>query len=298
MPLAVICSTLDHQPLLKRVSELDAVKALPPLRDVIRDHNLRAEKALGQNFLLDLNITDKIVRASENMGGDLTGVTVFEIGPGPGGLTRSLLSTKAKKIIAIEFDDRAVAALQDLVVAANGRLDVLKADALHADLLKMTEGPRAIIANLPYNISTVLLLKWLREIRLNSSNFKFMALMFQKEVADRLIAKPHTKEYGRLSVTSQWLCNIGKAFDLPPEAFSPPPKVTSSIMVFKPRELQGKQPDFETLEKILATGFQQRRKMIRTSLKPYIEKIEALGIETTLRAENISVEDYLRIANS
>lgn len=280
------------------MSESDLIKALPPLRDVIRDHNLRAERALGQNFLLDLNVTDKIVRSAESMGGDLEGVTVFEIGPGPGGLTRSLLGTKAKKIIAIEFDDRAVAALQDVVIAAKGRLEVLKADALHADLLNMADGPRAIIANLPYNISTVLLLKWLREIRRDSSSYKFMALMFQKEVADRLVAKPHTKEYGRLSVSSQWLCNIGKAFDLPPEAFSPPPKVTSSIMVFKPNELQGVQPEFETLEKILATGFQQRRKMIRTSLKPYIEKIEMLGIAPTLRAENISVEDYLRIANS
>ena len=283
---------------MKPVSEIDAIKALPPLRDVIRDHNLRAEKALGQNFLLDLNITDKIARAAESMGGDLTGVTVFEIGPGPGGLTRSLLGTNAKKVIAIEFDDRAVAALQDLVVAAKGRLDVIKADALHADLLSMADGPRAIIANLPYNISTVLLLKWLREIRKNPDDYKFMALMFQKEVADRLIAKPDTKDYGRLSVTSQWLCNIGKAFDLPPEAFSPPPKIMSSIMVFKPRQLEGVQPEFETLEKILATGFQQRRKMIRSSLKPYMEKIEKLGIEPTLRAENISVENYLRLANS
>lgn len=278
--------------------DFSKIEALPPLRDVIRDHNLRAEKALGQNFLLDLNITDKIVRAAETMGQDLDGVTVFEIGPGPGGLTRSLLKTNVKKVIAVEFDDRAVAALQDVVKAAEGRLEVLKADALHADLLSMADGPRAIIANLPYNISTVLLLKWLREIRQDPTSYSFMALMFQKEVADRLSAKPHTKDYGRLSVTTQWLCQTVKAFDLPPEAFSPPPKVTSSIVVLKPKKLEGQQPEFETMEKLLGTGFQQRRKMIRTSLKPYLEKIEALGIDPTLRAENISVEDYLRIANS
>lgn len=278
--------------------DTDLLKSLPPLRDVIRDHNLRAEKALGQNFLLDLNVTDKIARSAESMGGSLKDVTVIEIGPGPGGLTRSLLGTDAKKVIAIEFDDRAVAALQDVVIAAKDRLHVMKADALHADLLSMAKAPRAIIANLPYNISTVLLLKWLRELRQNPAHYNFMALMFQKEVADRLIAKPHTKEYGRLSVMVQWLCNIGRAFDLPPEAFSPPPKIMSSVMVFRPKELPEGDPAFETVEKILATGFQQRRKMIRTSLKNYLPEIELLGIDPTLRTENLGVEDYVRLAKA
>lgn len=293
-----ICLIFAPQPSLKIVPDPNGLSALPPLRDVIRDHNLRAEKSLGQNFLLDLNITDKIVRAAEAMGGALSDLTVFEIGPGPGGLTRSLLATNVKKVIAIEFDDRAVAALQDVVKVSEGRLDVIKGDALHADLLDMADGPRAIIANLPYNISTVLLLKWLREVRQDPGSYKFMALMFQKEVAERLYAKPHTKSYGRLTVMTQWLCETAKAFDLPPEAFSPPPKVTSSVMVIKPKILNGNQPNFETMEKILATGFQQRRKMIRTSLKPYLEKLEKLGIDPTLRAENLSVEDYLKIANA
>ncbi|PZP55968.1 MAG: 16S rRNA (adenine(1518)-N(6)/adenine(1519)-N(6))-dimethyltransferase [Micavibrio aeruginosavorus] len=279
-------------------SDYDALQSLPPLRDVIRDHNLRAEKALGQNFLLDLNVTDKIARSAESMGGALKDVTVFEIGPGPGGLTRSLLGTEAKKIIAIEFDDRAVAALADVVKVAKGRLDVIKADALHANLIAMADGARAIIANLPYNISTVLLLKWLRDLRQDPEHYKFMALMFQKEVADRLVAKPHTKEYGRLSVMVQWLCTIGKAFDLPPEAFSPPPKVTSSIVVFRPKILPADAPAFETLEKILSIGFQQRRKMIRTSLKIYMAEIEMLGIDPTLRTENLTVDDYVRIAQA
>ncbi len=232
------------------------------------------------------------------MGGSLKDVTVFEIGPGPGGLTRSLLQTEAKKVIAIEFDDRAVAALQDIVNASEDRLEVIKADALHADLLVMAGNPRAIVANLPYNISTVLLLKWLRELRQDPKNYNFMALMFQKEVADRLIAKPHTKEYGRLSVMTQWLCTIGKAFDLPPEAFSPPPKIMSSIMVFRPKTLPEDAPAFETMEKILSLGFQQRRKMIRTSLKPYLAEIEMLGIDPTLRTENLSVDDYIRLSKA
>ena len=271
---------------------LAQLKALPPLRDVIRDHNLRAEKSLGQNFLLDLNITDKIVRAC----GNLNDINVFEIGPGPGGLTRSLLASDAKQVTAIEFDDRAVLALQDVVVAGKGRLAVLKADALHADLLSMAPAPRAIVANLPYNISTVLLVKWLKEIYVDFSSYKLMTLMFQKEVADRIAAKPHTKDYGRLSVITQFLCDTSKAFDLPPEAFTPPPKVTSSVMVLKPKSQRFLNPKFSTVEKILATGFQQRRKMIRTSLKPYMSQIEKIGIDPTARAENISVEDYLRLA--
>ncbi len=272
----------------------DLLSTLPPLRDVIRDHNLRAEKALGQNFLLDLNITDKIVRAC----GDILDLTVFEIGPGPGGLTRSLLSGGARHVVALEFDDRAVAALQDVVKAARGRLEVVKGDALHADLLTISTAPRAIVANLPYNISTVLLLKWLKDLRNDPGSYKFMTLMFQKEVADRLTAKPGTKDYGRLSVMTQWLCEAGKAFDLPPEAFTPPPKITSSIVVLKPKVPPAINPSFEKMEKVLATAFQQRRKMIRSSLKQYAAQIEALGIDPTLRAENLTLEDYLNLANS
>ncbi len=268
--------------------------ALPPLRDVIRDHNLRAEKALGQNFLLDLNITDKIVRAC----GKTEGLTVFEIGPGPGGLTRSLLGSDAAKVIAIEFDDRAVAALQDVAKAGEGRLDIVKGDALHADLISMAQGPRAIAANLPYNISTVLLLKWLRDIYNDENSYAFMTLMFQKEVADRLTAANGTKDFGRLTVMTQWLCDVSKAFDLPPEAFTPPPKIVSSVMVLRPKKITGAKPSFEKMEKILASAFQQRRKMIRSSMKEYMPQIEKLGIDPTLRAENLMVQNYLDIATA
>lgn len=265
---------------------------LPSLRDVIRDFDLRAEKKLGQNFLLDTNITDKIVRHC----GDLSGLTIFEIGPGPGGLTRSLMAAEPEKIIAIEFDDRAVAALQSLVAHGAGRLEVLKGDALNTQLTTMAHDPRAIVANLPYNISTVLLLKWLKEIWTDPKSYRFMTLMFQKEVVERLLAKPGTKDYGRLSVMTQWLCHVSKAFDLPPEAFSPPPKVTSSIAIFKPRD-NAPQADFAKMEKILGTAFNQRRKMIRSSMKQFIDVLEELGIDTSLRAENLSVENYIAIAN-
>jgi 16S rRNA (adenine1518-N6/adenine1519-N6)-dimethyltransferase len=194
--------------------------ALPPLRDVIRTHNLRAEKALGQNFLLDQNLTDKIARLANIA----DGTTVFEIGPGPGGLTRSLLSSPARHVIAIEYDPRAVAALPDLSAAADGKLTVVQADALTADLLTLAPAPRAIAANLPYNISTVLLIRWLETIRADSGAFTSMTLMFQKEVADRILAGPGNRNYGRLSVMAQWLCSVKRLFDLPPEAFTPPPQ--------------------------------------------------------------------------
>jgi 16S rRNA (adenine1518-N6/adenine1519-N6)-dimethyltransferase len=266
--------------------------ALPPLRDVIRTHNLRAEKALGQNFLLDQNLTDKIARLANIA----DGTTVFEIGPGPGGLTRSLLSSPARHVIAIEYDPRAVAALQDLSAAADGKLTVVQADALTADLLTLAPAPRAIAANLPYNISTVLLIRWLETIRADSGAFTSMTLMFQKEVADRILAGPGNRNYGRLSVMAQWLCSVKRLFDLPPEAFTPPPKINSTVLHFVPRAMPQHAPSFSTLEKILAAAFQQRRKMIRSSLKTYAAALEQTGIEQTLRAEDLSVEDYLRLA--
>ncbi len=265
---------------------------LPPLREVIRRHNLRAEKALGQNFLLDQNLTDKIVRLS----GDFSGMTVFEIGPGPGGLTRSLLGSEAAKIIAIEYDTRAIEALQDLVAFGDGRLDVRHGDALEVDLTASAEVPRAIVANLPYNISTVLLVRWLRQIREQGNAFSSMTLMFQKEVADRILATPEHKAYGRLSALSQWLCDVKRLFDLPPEAFTPPPKIQSTVLKFTPRALPSKSPSFDTMEKIIGIAFQQRRKMIRSSLKEYMPQIEAAGIDPTLRAEALTVEDYLKLS--
>ncbi len=274
-----------------------AVEGLPPLRDVIAAHGLNARKSLGQNFLLDMNITDKIVREALLCdGGDWVGVHAFEIGPGPGGLTRSLLKSPVAHVHAVEFDARAVAALDSLVDAAGGDLDVVQHDALGVDLRVLGKAPRVIVANLPYNIATPLLIGWRGQIRADHGAYQSMSLMFQKEVADRLVAAPGGKAYGRLSVIVQWLCRITPLYDLPPSAFTPPPKVMSSVVHFVPRVLEAGAPDFVAVERVTAAAFGQRRKMIRSSLKDYMGAIEALGIDPSSRAENLTVEDYVRIA--
>lgn len=265
---------------------------LPPLREVIRQYGLRAEKKLGQNFLLDSNITDKIVRGA----GNLEGAHVVEIGPGPGGLTRSLLKSGAASVTAVEFDPRAITALQDLETAYPGRLRLIEGDALEADLTALTPAPRAIVANLPYNIATPLTLGWLRQIRVDSSAFRSMTLMYQKEVAERLTAAPNSKAYGRLSVITGWLCAAKRVYDLPPSAFTPPPKVTSSVVHFTPRVLPVNSPSFEQVERLTALAFGQRRKMIRGPLKDFLPVIEALGIPETARAEELSIAQFLAIA--
>src|SRR6218665_988637 len=191
--------------------DTSAVEGLPPLRDTLARYELNAKKNLGQNFLLDLNLTARIARCA----GDLSGVNVIEIGPGPGGLTRALVQTATPHVYAIERDDRCVNALQELVAAANGRLTIIPDDALKIDYEAICPAPRVLVANLPYNIATVLLLGWLGK----ASSFKSMTLMFQKEVAERIVAKPRTKDYGRLSVMTQWLCDAEKMFDIPPSAF-------------------------------------------------------------------------------
>lgn len=268
------------------------INSLPPLREIISAHNLRAEKSLGQNFLLDLNLTDKIARSA----GDLTGCHVFEIGPGPGGLTRALLKTGAEKVIAVEFDPRAVGALQGLKDFVAGRLDVIQADALDTDLTMLASTPRAVVANLPYNIATLLLINWLRQIYESTDAYRSMTLMFQKEVAERLTAAPGSKSYGRLTVLAGWLCEVRRSFDLPPAAFTPPPKVTSSVVQFKPRKPVQPWPAFEAVEAVTAAAFGQRRKMIRSSLKSYMAQIEKLGIDPQKRAENLTIEEFLKIA--
>ncbi|MDY0029402.1 MAG: 16S rRNA (adenine(1518)-N(6)/adenine(1519)-N(6))-dimethyltransferase RsmA [Pseudobdellovibrionaceae bacterium] len=266
---------------------------LPPLREVIRAHGLRAEKALGQNFLLDQNITDKIVRLS----GKVSGIHAVEIGPGPGGLTRAILDSEMAQLVAVEFDPRAVGALQDLVTAYGAdRFQILEADALEVLPYALVPAPRAVLSNLPYNISTVLLLKWLAHIRVDKDVYAFMSLMFQKEVGDRILAQVGTKAYGRLSVMAQWLCTVRRLFDLPPSAFTPPPKVKSSVIHFVPKTLGETAPKFETMEKILAAAFGQRRKMIRGSLSDYAAAIEQVGIDPTLRAEDVPVADYEALA--
>ncbi len=266
---------------------------LPPLREVIRAHGLRAEKALGQNFLLDQNITDKIVRLS----GKVSGIHAVEIGPGPGGLTRAILDSEMAQLVAVEFDPRAVGALQDLVTAYGAdRFQILEADALEVLPYALVPAPRAVLSNLPYNISTVLLLKWLAHIRADKDVYAFMSLMFQKEVGDRILAQVGTKAYGRLSVMAQWLCTVRRLFDLPPSAFTPPPKVKSSVIHFVPKTLDEAAPKFETMEKILAAAFGQRRKMIRGSLSDYAAAIEQVGIDPTLRAEDVDVSSYEKLA--
>ena len=267
--------------------------SLPPLRDIIREHGLRAEKSLGQNFILDQNLTDKIVRAA----GDLSGVHVFEIGPGPGGLTRSILRACPKHLTAIEYDSRAIEALGSLKEVVQNQLTLVQNDALKVHLPDLApQHNRAIIANLPYNIATPLLLKWLREIRADNGIYENMTLMFQREVAERIVATPRSKSYGRLSVISQWLCDVEIVFDLPPTAFVPPPKVTSSVVRFRPKTTNKDWPEFERVERVTASAFGQRRKMIRQSLKEYIDSIRELGIDETVRAEDLSVEEYVDLA--
>ncbi|MEM9468539.1 MAG: 16S rRNA (adenine(1518)-N(6)/adenine(1519)-N(6))-dimethyltransferase RsmA [Pseudomonadota bacterium] len=273
------------------MSIIEAVDSLPPLREVIEQSGLVATKKLGQNFILDQNITDKIARQA----GDLSNNTVFEIGPGPGGLTRSLLRSGAKKVIAVEFDERAIKALEPLKEAARGKLEIVHADALETDLTSTCDGSRMVVANLPYNIATPLLVGWLKQIYEDRSSYDHLVLMFQKEVAERIVAAPNTKEYGRLGVLSQWLCEAHILFDLPPSVFAPPPKVTSSVVSLKPKKeiIDAPYLQFKDVEAVTEAGFGQRRKMIRQSLKTYKPYIEELGIEETLRAENLTVDDFI-----
>jgi 16S rRNA (adenine1518-N6/adenine1519-N6)-dimethyltransferase len=272
---------------------MGALDRLPPLRNVIEAHGLMAKRSLGQNFLLDLNITAKIARAA----GDLSGKNVIEVGPGPGGLTRALLETKAASVHAIERDDRCVAALQDVVAASEGRLVLHADDALKADYAALCPAPRVIVANLPYNIATPLLIGWLERPGL----FDSFTLMFQKEVADRLAAETRTKDYGRLSIVTQWLCTVDRCFDLPPSAFTPPPKVTSSVVHIRPKPRTDKVA-FATMERLTAAAFGQRRKMLRQSLKSLnvdlAELLEKADVPPTARAEEIDIAGFVRMAET
>ncbi len=271
---------------------VDSIAALPPLREIIKAWQLDADKRLGQHFLLDLNLTAKIARAA----GDLTGITAIEIGPGPGGLTRALLESKAEKVIAVERDPRCVAALQAVVEASQGRLTVIHADALEIDPATLAPGPRVIVANLPYNVATPLLIGWLKQ----ASAFAGMTLMFQREVALRLVAEPRSKEYGRLSVMTQWLTGASLAFDLPAAAFTPPPKVVSSVVRLVPRAMGPGEPSFASMERVVAAAFGQRRKMLRAGLRGFtpepIALLEAAGIDPTARAEELEVDAFRRLA--
>ena len=274
----------------------NALHDLPPLREVINAHGLIADKKFGQNFLLDANITNKIARNAGQSCGGLNDKNVIEIGPGPGGLTRSLLKAGAKSVTAIELDPRAIGVLEELKDVSDGRLNILQADAMGLDLTSLVDGPRVIVANLPYNIATPLLIGWLRQIRADISAYDSMILMFQKEVAQRICADVGDKAYGRLAVMSNWLCDTKKLFDLSPAAFTPPPKVKSSVVQFVPKPLDKDAPSFENVEAITAAAFGQRRKMVRTSLRDYGDALQTCEIDQSLRAENLSREQYINLA--
>ena len=265
---------------------------LPSLKETVDQFGLAAKKSLGQNFLLNMDTVRKVAR----MAGKLGDCTVIEIGPGPGGLTRALLEAGAKRVISIEHDPRCIEALQPLVIKAEGRLSVVHADALTVRPQDLCPGePLKIVANLPYNVGTQLLVNWLHDL----DNVQSMTLMFQKEVALRIVAKPRTADYGRLTILSQYLADVQKMFDLPPGAFSPPPKVTSSIVNLIPKtgvDLS----ILPALEKITHAAFGQRRKMIRSSLSSLfaVDDLAFLGIKETARAEELLLEQFVKLACS
>jgi 16S rRNA (adenine1518-N6/adenine1519-N6)-dimethyltransferase len=273
---------------------VDGVAALPPLRETIAKHGLDARKRFGQHFLLDLNLTRRIARAAA----PLDEGTTIEIGPGPGGLTRALLLEGATRVVAIEVDPRALGVLAELEAASDNRLQVIEADALRIDPASLGPAPRRIVANLPYNISTALLVRWLQSV----DELADMVLMFQKEVVDRLVALPRTKDYGRLSVLAQHVCEVKKLFDVAPSAFVPPPKVVSSVAQLTPRPAGHRLTDLKPLEKVTAAAFGQRRKMLRGSLSGLfpdpVTTLERLGLSPTARAEELSVADFVRLAGA
>lgn len=269
--------------------------ALPPLREIIARFGLGAKKSLGQNFLFDRNLTRKIARAAA----PLEDFTVVEIGPGPGGLTRALLEVGAMKVIAIEKDRRALAALNELAAVYPGRLQVVSGDAVTTDIAALVRGPAKIVANLPYNIATLLLTNWLTRSPWPPW-FSSLTLMFQKEVALRIAARPGGHDYGRLSVLCQHLCEVRKLFDVNRAAFTPPPKVTSSVVQLVPKSVPSPACPTAALERLTAAAFGQRRKMLRTSLRLLTPDPETFlvraGIDPSLRAEQLPAQDFARLA--
>ncbi len=276
------------------------IDGLPPLREVIARHGLRAKKSLGQNFLLDLNLTARIARAA----GGLAGADVLEIGPGPGGLTRGLLAEGARRVLAVEKDARAMAALEEIAAQYPGRLELLNADALEVDAAARLTPPIKVVANLPYNVGTELLVRWLTPEHWPPF-WESLTLMFQKEVAARITARPGSKAYGRLAILAQWRTEPRLVMELPPEAFTPPPKIRSAVSAVVHLTALP-EPRFpapaEGLQRLTATAFQQRRKMLRASLKglhPRIsEVLEASGIPPTARAEEIDLERFCALARA
>jgi 16S rRNA (adenine1518-N6/adenine1519-N6)-dimethyltransferase len=274
------------------MSDALAEDGLPPLRAVIDQHGLAAKKSLGQNFLFDLNLTRKIARAAL----PLNEGTVVEVGPGPGGLTRALLAEGAQDLLVVERDPRALPALEEISAHYPGRMRIVVGDALEQDWPSLVKGRPRVVSNLPYNVGTLLLTGWLT----SASPFISYTLMFQKEVAERIVAVPNSSAYGRLSVLCQYMCEARKLFDVNRAAFTPPPKVTSSIVQLTPRITRELDCEIASLERVTASGFGQRRKMLRSSLKGAFETPEEilseLGIKPELRAENLAVKDFVRLA--
>lgn len=270
---------------------------LPPLRDVIARYELRARKSLGQNFLLDLNLTGRIARAA----GALDACTVVEIGPGPGGLTRALLQAGAQKIVAVEKDERCLAALGEIAAAYPGRLQIIAADALEIELNAIATGPVKLVANLPYNVATPLLIKWLTP-DIWPPQWQSLTLMFQKEVAQRITAPVGGKAYGRLAVLSQWRCDAQMLFDIDPRAFTPAPKVTSTVVQITPCATPRAQAELADLQTVAAAAFGQRRKMLRRSLTVLGvhtgQLLEISGLAPTARAEEIDIEGFCALARA
>jgi 16S rRNA (adenine1518-N6/adenine1519-N6)-dimethyltransferase len=274
---------------------MSAIDTLPPLREVIATHGLVAKKALGQNFLLDLNLTAKIARQA----GDLTQSDILEIGPGPGGLTRGLLAEGARRVLAVEKDQRCMPALAQIAQAYPDRLQVINGDALEINPLDHLTPPVRVVANLPYNVGTELLVRWLTPPEWPPV-WSSLTLMFQREVAERIVAQPGSKAYGRLALLAQWRSNARIVLNLPPEAFSPPPKVSSAVVHIQALPAPRYPCDAKVLERIVAQAFNQRRKMLRAALKgaaPDIEdRLLAAGIKPTDRAETIDLERFCALA--
>lgn len=274
---------------------MSAIDGLPPLRAVIAAHGLSARKALGQNFLLDLNLTAKIARAA----GDLTACDVLEVGPGPGGLTRGLLAEGARRVVAVEKDARCIPALEEIAAAYPGRLEILNADALEIDWAAHLTPPVKVVANLPYNVGTELLVRWLTP-EAWPPLWQSLTLMFQREVAERIVARPGGKAYGRLAVLAQWRCEARIVMSLPPEAFTPPPKVRSAVVHLEALPAPRFPADAKVLERVVATAFNQRRKMLRAALKglgaDIEERILAAGLSPTDRAEQVPIEGFCALA--
>ena len=263
---------------------------LPPLRDVIKAHGLSARKGLGQHFLLDLNLTARVARTA----GDLSTGTTIEIGPGPGGLTRALLEAGAQ-VIAVEKDHRCIGALQEIAAAWPGQLDIIESDALDVDIAALGNAPRRVVANLPYNVGTELLVRWLQQ----PDAFVSLTVMMQKEVAERLAATPGSRPYGRLSVLAGWRWHVQLEFDVNPKAFTPPPSVDSTVVHITPLGQPVAKANADALARVTAAAFGQRRKMLRSSLKPLGDAAalcEAAGLDATLRAKQVTIEGFCALA--